>query len=472
MQCCKHLLFILPMTLSLICCRKSFLDVPTKSNITREEYVEDLATTSDYLNGVYVILSRDFYQGYNQIYPDLIADNIKPVTANLTPHYNWSQDPGSSVDMSNYWRNGYLTIRSCNFVLEKATEYRDQNEAKADDMIAQAYALRAFTHFQMVNVFAQPYFYSSDASHPGIPYVTTHDWTRSVSRQSVAEVYSNIINDLTIALPLFNAGKVNVTLMNRNAVKALLARVFLFKGDFGMAKNWARDIGAIIPLMTNSNYPSKLFTNQETEAIFQLLPSTGSTTGSYATDFQGRYFFAGASTQFLATRDITDLLLSSTADTRKNWVKKVTVAGVPKDTIVKYPVNANSTFNPKSGDYYPTIIRSSEMYLTAAEAYAKLNNEDSARFYVNAIRTRANVSSLTSSITGAALLDSIYTERRKELAFEGFRMFDLLRWKKGVNRIDAINPAYKVLSYPSTNAIAPIPRLDVSVSGLLQNDGY
>src|SRR5262249_42187152 len=124
------------------------------------------------------------------------------------------------------------------------------------------------------------------------------------------------------------------------------------------------------------------------------------------------------------------------------------------------------------GAYYLTAIRSSEMYLTASESYAQLNNEDSARYYLNQIRTRAAIPAITNAVTGAALLDSIYLERRRELAFEGLRMFDLQRWKKGINRVDGWNASALTLPYPSDKAIAPIPANDVIILGLQQNNGY
>jgi hypothetical protein len=112
------------------------------------------------------------------------------------------------------------------------------------------------------------------------------------------------------------------------------------------------------------------------------------------------------------------------------------------------------------------------MYLTAAECYARLNNQDSARFYLNAIQKRANSTITGPLVTGEALLDSIFKERRKEFAFEGLRMFDLLRWGKNVVRIDAVGTTAKNLTFPSNKAIAPIPGLDVTILGLIQNDEY
>lgn len=475
-----HLLVAAIMFFAEVSCKKTFLDVPDNSFITLQGYVKDLSTTNEYLNGgVYTNLSKDFYFGYYHIYPDLIADNIKLVSAgssNFAVQYKWAQQADDLTSQTNninlHWKTGYQIIRSCSFVINKAEEYRNQDIEKAENIKGQAFAIRALIHFVLVNEFAQPYNFTTDGSHAGIPYVTVYDWNEPVSgRQTVSSVYDNIIFDLNSAIELLSVNNSNTVIMNRNAAKALLARVLLFKGDFTGAKNLSREVLVAKPLMTGASYPSKLFTLQETEALFQLPPSaTGVNGGTYSTNLQGRYFQGTSSqVQFFATTDVTSILIQNPSDVRKAWIKS---GGAGKDTITKYPVNSASNYNPKSGDYYQTLIRSSELCLTAAEAYAKINKEDSARYFLNQIRTRANLSALTNTISGAPLLDSIYLERRRELCFEGFRMFDLLRWRKGVNRTDAWFATAQALPYPSNMAIAPIPGLDVSVTGLEQNAGY
>ncbi len=146
-------------------------------------------------------------------------------------------------------------------------------------------------------------------------------------------------------------------------------------------------------------------------------------------------------------------------DKRSSWVAAISSSPVTW-RITKFPISAAGGLFPiKRGDYYQTIFRSSEMYLTAAECYAKLNMEDSARFFIDAIRKRANPTIKDITASGASLIDSIYKERRKELCFDGgLRMYDLLRWKRPVNRMDALNPNVKNLPYPSNKAIAPIPK--------------
>lgn len=456
-------------------CKKSFLEVPDKTAIVRQTYVKDLQTTSEFLNGIYVSLASKFYYGATVIYPDVIADNIKATSFALTAPYAWAQvNDNEDVALFHYfsqncnglWYSGYKIARDCSFVIETVDNYRSENAATADQIKGQAYAIRALVHSVLVNVFAQAYNFTPDATHAGIPYVATPDYSKPVSRATVKEVYAAIIADLEAALPLLAEGPNDNRLMNQGAVKALLARIQLSAGNFQMAREYAVAVAAIKPLMT-SGFPVKLFTREDAEALFQLPPASLGVNGStYSTTFVGSVLNAGFF--FEATSDIVSLLAENADDLRNSWVTSTGTGW----KVTKYPVGVEPNF-PEPGDsYYQTALRSSEMYLIAAEAYANLGMEDSARYYLDAIRMRAIASANPSTVTGQLLLDAIHNERRKELCFEGFRMFDLLRWKQGVNRLDATTPEAATLPYPSDHAIAPIPLLDVELASLEQNAGY
>jgi hypothetical protein len=463
-------------------CKKSFLDegIANTKILTRQDYIKDLKTTNEYLSGVYTKLGSDLFSGYNLIYPEAVADNIKPVVGTgsqgatpLAAQYEWKQQVNdvsglyitSSINCNELSYGGYQLIRSCNFVLEKASEYKAENPSLADAMMGQAYAIRALSHFMLLNVFAQSYNFTGEGSHPGVAYITSSNWTVPVSgRNTVAEVYTNLISDLKNAILLLPVATSSTLIMNRNAAKGLLARVYLFKGDWTLAKNLAREVSTVVPIMI-TNYPGKLFTLSETEALFQLPPGIVPV-DQYGTSFASSYFRSNL--QFRATTDIALLLNEDLNDARKVWVTSVS----GNWHVTKFPVNVVAGGFDPDGAYYHSVLRSSELYLMAAEAYAQLNNMDSARFYLDAIKKRANPSALATTSSGAALLEAIYKERRKELVFEGYRMFDLLRWKKGVNRADALTTAAQTLPYPSNKAIAPIPGLDVNVSGFKQNLDY
>jgi hypothetical protein len=476
--------FLILLVFVAMSCKKSFLEVPDKTVLVRQAYVTDLKTTQEFLNGIYIEMATTYLEGEFIIYPDIIADDIKPVSgsASYAAHYGWAQLPNldnsstlnpTSPNSNGSWYCGYRIIRDCDFIIESVDKYRKEDPEKADDIKGQAYALRALIHFFLVNTFAQPYNFTPEGSHSGIPYITSSEWASGVSRQTVEEVYSNMISDLNKSFALLSANPSDTRFMNVNAAKALLARVYLFKGDYQNAKSVAAELGKKFPIMSvSSGYPDniyKLLPPSQTESLFQLPPSTTAApvSGRYSTFFAGYYF--NTPVICLATNDIAIILKENLQDARNKWVLQ---SGTTWN-IRKYPLNVDAGYPaPGSRSYYQTILRSSEMFLIASESYAKTGNEDSARYYLDAIRKRANPLAVTSTAVGNALIDSIYKERRKEFCFEGIRMFDLLRTGKGVNRQDAPNPAAKTLPYPSDKAIAPIPNQDVELSGLTQNQGY
>lgn len=449
-------------------CTKSFLDVPVTREVVAEDYLLDLSSANEVLNGIYFLVARDIYEGTITAYPDVLADNLKSIGGLLPVQYNWamiaSVNDEYSNNMNGLWLDAYNVIRSCNFLIEHIDKVRMEDPAAGDGIKGQACALRALVHFSLVNVFAQPYIYSGDGSHLGIPYDTTYAQTQHITRQPVSDVYDHIIADLNRATVLIPASINSQSVFNNNAVKALLARVYLFKGDFKAANSLSVEVASVIQMMPHTDYPAKLFTSEDKESLFWLPPATPATSGF--TFFQGAYL--SQVNYFSATSDLEGIIRERPADLRNSWIKDT--AGILQ--VRKFPVNAvPGIINPRIA-YYQTLIRVSEMFLTAAETYAQLGNEDSARYYLDCVRKRADNTVLASVAKGRSLLDSIYKERRKELCFENIRMFDLLRLKSNVKRGDVGGAAPSTLPFPSNNAIAPIPLNDVRTLGLQQNAGY
>lgn len=447
-------------------CKESFLDVEDTSSIIRQDYVKDLSTLSEYLNGIYILLSSDYYYGYNIIYADLISDNVKPPLGSslFTKQYTWDQysnevrattPSNNPPNMNPIWTIGYKIIRSCNFVLQEVDKYKDENLETARDIKGQALTLRAMVFHDLLNIFSQPYKFTADASHLGIPYVTTTNYEEPITRPSVNEIYSHLIKDLLEAIEsLPESGTIDKRFISINSARALLSRIYLFKEDYKNAIINACLIIEESPIMSIAEgYPSKLFTDKETEALFQLAPEAN----RYFT-FYASFFYRNA--DFIATNDIVDLLMERPGDVRNSWIRD----SDGKSIIEKFSMNASAAFQ--------TVFRSSEQYLIAAESYARIGKEDSARFYLDKIRMRADEQIAPSQFEGKTLIDSIEKERRKEFCFEGLRMYDVLRLGKDVVRLDAMGTGVHKLAYPNSKAIAPIPMLDVLLKGLEQNPGY
>lgn len=457
-------------------CKKDFLDTPSSTSGTAEEFVTSLDACQQLLNDGYLRLSASVYHGLNLVYPELIADNVMPSTGSTTliDQYSWMQTAtegantaGGGPNMNGFWTNAYAAVRQVAYVLENVDRFQVGSEIRANNIKGQALALRALIHFQLVNTFAQPYNFSPNGAHPGIPYIKSTDLSLDVKRENVGAVYTEILNDLSAAVSVLDPASTSKSVINLNAAKAMLARVYLYMGDYRNAKNLSTQVISNVPIMSE-NYPDNLFTLSESEALFQVLPLQEGLNGTSSSTFAGVYFSDEIPT-FVATADIVNLLASYPSDLRNKWYDLLPDGSY---RITKFPKDVIPNFNNISSSYCQTLLRSSEMYLIAAESYARLANFDSARYFLNQIHLRAIPDAVPIVALGEPLLDSISVERRKELCFEGFRMFDLLRNKKGVARMDNIAPDIKNLPYPSNKAIAPIPLVDVSTLGLEQNVGY
>jgi hypothetical protein len=100
----------------------------------------------------------------------------------------------------------------------------------------------------------------------------------------------------------------------------------------------------------------------------------------------------------------------------------------------------------------------------AAEAFHKAGNDSKARGYLNMVRQRAGLADVTAS--GSALFNAIVLERQLELAFEGVRFTDVVRWGLAVQELGALG--FKA----NKHELLPIPDYDVKTGALVQNTGY
>lgn len=462
-------------------CKKSFLELTDTNSLNRQTYVKDLKTLEHYVNGIYIMLDRDFMRSPAGLYADLVSDNLKPGDIPfMVNHYSWAQiaenKTENSLDqqstaMNGEWLSSYTDIRSCNFVIENVDRYRSENPAKADNLKGQAYSIRAMIYLKLMGIFAQPYTFTPDASHPGIPYITTSDITAPYQRNSVAQNFESLISDLTEAIKLMpSVSSIDSRFMNQLAAKCLLARTYLYKNDFVKAGNTAREVTSQVPLMQiQEGYPDALYkfnAEAKTECLFQLSPiDITSDNAAVSTLFPSVFLRFNV---MYATNDIVDILLEDPADKRAGWISQTGTSW----TVVKFPESVTAKHSIPGADYYQCILRSSEMFLTIAEVAARSGDDVEARQYLNAIRTRANPSIKPVTASGAALLNTIIKERRKEFCFENMRMFDLQRLQLGVHRKDAPVPGAKDLPWSSNKAISPIPVQDVKLAGINQNSDY
>ncbi|MNY39421.1 SusD family protein [compost metagenome] len=100
----------------------------------------------------------------------------------------------------------------------------------------------------------------------------------------------------------------------------------------------------------------------------------------------------------------------------------------------------------------------------AAEAQYRNGNPGKSQQYLNMVRNRSKLASITPS--GTDLFNAIVRERQLELAFEGFRFLDLVRW--GMAPTELADEGFVA----GKNEVLPIPINEVRTAGLVQNPKY
>lgn len=126
-------------------------------------------------------------------------------------------------------------------------------------------------------------------------------------------------------------------------------------------------------------------------------------------------------------------------------------------------------------------MRTSEILISRAEAYARLNKNTEALVDLNTLRQSRYSNFVVGIETGADLLTAILFERRLELAFEGHRFFDLKRLGLGVTRSSfgdksdgtGINNVTKTLPAGDIHFQLPLPQSEINANpNIVQNPGY
>ena len=223
--------------------------------------------------------------------------------------------------------------------------------------------------------------------------------------------------------------------------------------------------------MTKEDYIAEWEKPEEpvSEMIFELSArreNDGAVASSVANSYY-TYVDVNKYNDFVASGDLLELYDSS--DIRKDMFLEALLPTSVNGIISDEPYYFTKKFQDDPG----TIIsRLSEMYLIRAEAGARLGGTYfiQALADLNSIRERAGLEAL---ISNDNLLEEIFLERRKELAFEGFLFFDLMRYHKNVDRNSGCISAVCSLLYPSDYFVLPFPESSITLNeNMKQNEGY
>ena len=455
----RTFIFVIVCLLAAGGCRK-LLQVPApQDEISAGEVFSSDSNALSALSGMYIQIMNNpqsLLNGGVTLYGGLSSDELDNTVPNASiDAFRLDSLSATNLLCSNLYTGAYNTIYTANSMLAGLRGANGVSANMRSELQGEAEFVRALVYFYLVNLYGR------------VPLVTTTDFTvSSVQPQaSVDTVYTQIVADLQDAegrlLPTYPTDSAYAgarTRPNRAAATALLARVWLYEGQWGRAELAADTVIANpqYQLVTDLN---QVFLANSPEAIWQLQPVYGNIATAEGNLFIPR---SGARPGYILTPEL--LAAWEPGDLRRAaWTDSV-VNGVTYFYPYKYKEASN---NPPNSEY-EIVLRLAEMYLIRAEAQAEQGNTVGGAADLNIVRQRAGLPPITAT-DPAVLLTAILHERQIEFFAEcGHRWLDLKR----TGAVTAVLGAEKSRWEPM-DALYPIPANELSENPtLVQNPGY
>jgi hypothetical protein len=290
-------------------------------------------------------------------------------------------------------------------------------EADIKRMKAEGRFIRAICHYEAVKLWAQPYGYTADNSHPGVP-IRDKASQEPIQRSSVAAVYDFIITDLQYAIA--NLPSTNGNYANVNAAKAVLADVYFNMNRLAECRTLLDEVMAGPYTLSDSiDRFNQNLTGISNEFVFSFVSNNAN--DNRGGQFIDRYRSDTKVPDVGLRKEIYDLITSDTTDIRARLVGVVN-EGKANEFFVSKKFN-----NDYFGSAYITLTK---LLLMRAEVAAETGDLSTAVADINKIINRAypgNTAKEATTALGEDLLVLIREERRKELFCEGDRTYYMKR---------------------------------------------
>lgn len=434
------ILIVLSSLLIFVGCGKEFLTTAPSASVTENDMLSSLTGAETVMDGInratfaYYSAHDRFGQKSIDYIMDCLGDDFYPTERGygwFVAWYQWIEHRNANGGNLEYvWAYYYDLINNANLVisnLEPMSFEATADKQKQMNLLAQAYTYRAYSLYYLVQLY-------SEGSN-GVPVPTVPN-PGAIARSTVTQVYTQINTDLAKAVKLFEDGgnqldRTNESQINEYVTYAIMARVALTTKDWPNAAKYAAlvisDSGAKLcddytygwnKVNNEWLWGAKLIDEQQT---------------SYASFFSHMDpFFGGYCTlgnHHVMSEEVFNFL--SNADTRK-------IVNQP-DIYFKGYFAGYFGGKPRSSFKYTGMgewtndylyMKLGEMYLIAAEGYARAGREDLAKIYINNLNVKRYVDAsyyTPVTATGDDLVKEILMYRRAELWGDGQRFLDMKR---------------------------------------------
>lgn len=438
-------------------CTKDFLDVKSQEVVEAEDS-DNVFEPESFVNGIYGMFTDWNYSFSFLGITEILSDNAdkgssptdsggdKEILDNLT----YTSTAGS---FSALWEHWYKSVGRASLAIDYTEKFGLSDQTYKNRLIAEARFLRALNYFYLVRGWGDIPLQHIDL----------------IERKPKSEVYQFIEDDLLFAidnLPLKSQYASNdIGRATKGAAQGLLAKVYLYQEKWPEAVIMARNVINSGEYGLESNYATvwRVGTENGQESLFEF-QARGETIAHGVQQYSQTQGVRGASGWGWGFNTPSQNLLDAFNEQGDNIRRDATIIfrgetmfdGREISQSVENPMyneKAYSSANAGADDTDKNIryLRFSEIYLILAEAANETDDEVTARQYLNLVRSRVNLSEITT--TGKPQLrELIWKERRLELAFEHDRWFDLVRTRQAETAMTEAGKAFLPKHY-----LFPIP---------------
>jgi hypothetical protein len=449
-------------------CRKK-LDLEPTDTFGQNEAVRNI---NDLQAGYYGAQSRNNREN-TMFFSAVASDEIFIGAGNggqgqFENRWQYGQDVTTGGGATSGWGAYYSMLAQTNnflVVADSITRTSSADSARVRQIKGQLLTLRAIAHFELLERYGQN-IGTYDRNALGVPVVTMpQDQFAAPTRNTVGEVVDQIEKDLREASSLLPASfTFTDTSINRITVAAFHARVALHKRAWQQAVDSATRVinSNVRPLTDSARLFAQIWEDStlNTEVLYRVKRS-GTGVGDIFTTAGNQAFFS-PSNKLRATFTANDK-------------RVVPYFGSLSGTLVR------KFFQSALGGRRVDVkyMRTAEMYLIRAEAYAELGGSANITLGaadLNFLRGRRITGYVNQTFTTTqGLIDEVMLERYKELCFEGFRFFDLKRRGLPIDRLasDVTSTNWQFLPAGNFRFILPIPVGELQANqNIRQNLGY
>ncbi len=224
-------------TLGLVSCEK-MLNYPPNGAILAEDALKTPEDAQKLLNSCYDVMANVFDGSYQNL-AELLSNNLAtPNGLDFQAVYN-KETNFFTPTTNGVYADLYYAIYRCNSLLENFDLIEGLSDTDRSRMEAEARFIRAFCHWHVVKIWAQPYGYTSDNSHLGI-VIRDKASNEPLARNTVAEVYNFIVTEMETAANTLPSSNGNYA--TANAAKAALAMIYFQMRDYNKAIQYSDEV--------------------------------------------------------------------------------------------------------------------------------------------------------------------------------------------------------------------------------------